>query len=251
METPVPWLTVCTTPRRTDYLAATIAAIDEAGGSWFPGRKVLYVDGKSSGPPPVGWELRESEQNYGNAHSAIALLRAAARARAPYLLFFEDDIILTRYAVDVMCDIEVPPECFMLQFCDLKAYGDPRHDALRIFNQPLGADESNTSDPTRPGPMWGNQALKVPLRSLVAFTDTATARMWRRKHHADILFSNVAAEAAGPGVTPYLGIVAPSLVQHVGLKSLCNPTQGLDKRGRIAHNFPGVDFDARSLLGAR
>lgn len=247
-----PWLTVVTTTSRPHYLQATLDSIDRNGGATFPGEKHLYVDGHLEGwsPPtlPPSWTIYpwgEWGEGWprGNAYNTINVLRLAAAERVPYLLYFEDDIALTRNAVSVMEDLIVPPDCFALQFCDLKQHGDPRNDKLRLLRQPIGDDESNTFDLTRPGPMWGLQALKFHPMFLRAFAQAKAPTLWARMHHSDILLSRVAVETA----FPYLGIVSPSLVQHIGLKSMVNPGDGLTRRGRAAHNFPGENFDARSL----
>jgi hypothetical protein len=42
------------------------------------------------------------------------------------------------------------------------------------------------------------------------------------------------------------GVHFPSLVQHVGAVSLCNPGQPLQKN-RISHHYGGPGFDAGAL----
>ncbi len=52
-----PWLTVLTTPARPEYLLATLASIDAAGGDRFAGNRIVFVDGDRGQVPdvPPGW----------------------------------------------------------------------------------------------------------------------------------------------------------------------------------------------------
>jgi hypothetical protein len=60
-----------------------------------------------------------------------------------------------------------------------------------------------------------------------------------------VLLGQIAA-AAFPGAP--LAVAVPSIVQHVGAVSLCNPSEPIGGPGRAARNFPGVGFDARELI---
>jgi len=247
-----PWLTVITTPRRQDYLASTIAAIDAAGGlhDW-KGLKFLYVDGNSDDllwkPSPSGW-LISSQESHGNAANSLRVLKDAAKFKVPYVLFFEDDLKISRNAIPVMAELEVPSDCWALQFCDLRSFGDPRSDEIRIFRQSMGDDVNVECDPKKACTMWGNQALKIPERTLKLIAESKIPDQWEAQHgphNADTMFSLISLEQKE---APYLGIVAPSLVKHVGsVRSMNNEGRELDL-GRSARNFPGEDFDARSLL---
>jgi len=246
-----PWITVVTTPRRPEYLEATVSAIDSTGGKEFDGERRLFTDGDGDQlewRPPADWQVFSRGRTYrGNSFNAIRVCRDAAIAGTPYILFFEDDIALTRNAITVMSQVEIPPDCWALQFCDLRSFGDRGTDKIRIFRQSIANYTNEECDPTKACTMWGNQSLKIPLRTLKLIDKSTLIDRWEQNqgpHHADVLLSLISLEQTD---APYLGIVGPSLAQHVGMKSLCNLGRNLTDLGRSSRTFPGVDFDALKL----
>lgn len=238
MRSGLPWLSVLTCPTRPHYWEQTIMAIDAAGGAYFHGRKVLFVDGDPDGPiyyrgaVASGWAVRDCRkeigQRQGSARSMLAVLQAAAADEAPYLLYFEDDLQLARHAVEVMERMPVPGDFWALQFCDLKRIGGP--------------DIINTAQTDH---HWGNQAMKLPRWTIERGAKWASTYEHQHPYASDVLLGMIGTTPA----TPFFGVVAPSIVQHIGAESICNPNRDLSEYGRSAHNFPGVDFDARTLLG--
>jgi hypothetical protein len=64
-------------------------------------------------------------------------------------------------------------------------------------------------------------------------------RHWSARHEGDQLVAQVFRHQ------PY-AVHVPSIVQHVGDLSICNPGSGL-KVERISHHYRGKDFDAATL----
>ncbi len=156
-----PWLTVLTTPARTDYLLGTLASIDAAGGDRFLGNRVVFVDGDRGQVPdvPPGWaKLTTGDGPRGTRRALWKILHLAGIARVPYLLYFEDDVRLCRRAVAAMSAIDVPPGLGFLSF--FNQHGDAPEPGIHC---------RRADDPKVGHGYWGNQALKIPLRSLRVF----------------------------------------------------------------------------------
>jgi hypothetical protein len=84
-----------------------------------------------------------------------------------------------------------------------------------------------------------NQALTFSRATAEKIRYSPLAMAWNRPHEGDVLIAQVLQLAD-------YGVHFPSLVQHVGAVSLCNPGQPL-KKNRISHHYPGRDFDAGTL----
>ncbi len=240
-----------TCPRRSEYLSATISNIEAAGGADWPGSKFLFVDGDEDElkwKPPASWTVvYRGSYPAGNVANTLRVFEKAAKADIPYVLFFEDDLIFTKNAVQAMAEIEVPPDCWALQFCDLRGFGDMRSDKLRTFRQLTRNHDNEECDPGKACTLWGDQALKVPQWMVERIAQSSAPQRWASKKGADVLLTLIAMEQSA---APFLGVVAPSLVKHVGFRSLCNdnrrPTDPFPERS--CRNFPGTGFDALSLL---
>lgn len=240
----LPWLSVLTCPARPQYWERTLLSIDAAGGAYFHGRRVLFVDGNIDGAiyyrgaSASSWEVR-GEPPQGSARAMQAILRAAFEDGAPYLLYFEDDLELAQHAVEVMARLPVPADCWALQFCDVGHVAPKTPAYFDAFYPQTSAIHRHKTDHH-----WGTVALKIP-RWTLARVDVPVNFWHPRGHSSDVLLGKLGTTDA----TPYIGVVAPSIVQHIGVESICNPHRALSDHGRSAHNFPGVDFDARTLLG--
>ena len=231
----LPWLSVLTTPRRLQYLAGTLTAIDAAGGADFPGRRVVSVDGAADLVRPLvppGWSIDSlSPASRGTRKSMWEILHRAAGAGVPALLYFEDDVRLARNAIAVMARAEVPAEFGFLSFFQMNK-GMPTAPGIYRYRKP-SAEVSG---------FWGTQAFKVPARSLAQFAgpDPTPARY---QHACDVWI--------GEQLVP--GIVIPSIVRHVGVSSSI-PSQFLHSiTGEHVHRagiaYAGDEADALEVLG--
>ena len=241
-----PWLAVLTTTKRTQYIRGTLEAIDAAGGAVFRGNRVVFVDGPMSQAPSVaaqGWaaiNVSGGGPARGTRRALWRVLHLAAVARVPYLLFFEDDVRMSRHAVQAMAAIRVPAGLGFLTFCNQKA-GLPATPSApaRIYERQAAAPNN------APG-HWGNQALKIPDRSLALFRFPSTEPIDEYPFASDVWL--------GKQLRSY-GIVLPSIVRHIGDETTipCQAGMGIDgHRGGL--NYAGDDFEALQFvatLGAR
>jgi len=255
-----PALIVLTSPRRSGYYEQTLALLDEAGGAALP--RMLFVDGPASpdsikahspwGPPggqytrlaPPEWIVRscytgESRGGIwgGTKMAMVNVLRWAADVGVSDLYYFEDDVLTSKNAVRAMQAVNVPDDCAFLSFCDIKWLGgNDKTPAIRRF---AGFDEVDGTG------HWGNQALKIPQATL-QYLRSSQLPLWHYRYGSDVLLSIMVAH--GPSPWKSYGVVAPSLVQHVGLNSLVCPNGPQRGLGREAANFIGEDVDALSVV---
>lgn len=231
-----PWITVLTLPERPLYLDRTLTSLEAAGALDFAGDRIVFVDGDPLRVPQrARWAYAPTNnvsRRGGSAKALVAILRAAAQLGALYVLYFEDDVVCSRNAISAMAGMVVPTDCWALQFCDIKHLGPGAHAAPSLTRHV--ADHH-----------WGTQALKIPSWTLLRVLQSSEPERWPQAFSSDVLLGKIATTEA----TPHLGIVSPSVVQHVGAHSVCNQGQDLRECGRSAHNFAGVDFDARSVEG--
>jgi hypothetical protein len=254
-----PAVTVLTSPQRSGYYERTIELLDETGATKLPTR-ILFVDGPAShdaveahgpwGPlggrymriTPPEWNIRSCYTGYdgrvsGTKKAMVNILRWAADVGVSDLYYFEDDVLPAKNAVLAMQAIVVPDDCAFLTFCDIKWLGgEDKTPGIRRF---AGFDEINDTG------HWGNQALKIPRATLQYFR-SGPLPPWHHRHASDVLLSIIVAQEPAPW-NKY-GVVAPSLVQHIGLNSLANPREPQRGHGREAANFVGKDFDALAVV---
>jgi len=222
---------VLTTPRRPQYLRETLHAIDAAGGFDFVGRKVVFVDGPAPDLVPLvpgGWivlTLTAGGPSRGTRASMREILRRAAEADAPYLLYFEDDVRLARNAVTAMAAFAGPSWAGFLSFMAMNP-GTPSFPGVHRFTGPM---------------FWGTQAIRVPLRSLLRFVgadDTPAGY----PHACDVWL--------GQRLVP--GIVIPSIVRHIGAVSSIPSQAGHTLLGEHSHRaglfYAGDLADALQVL---
>jgi hypothetical protein len=160
----------------------------------------------------------------------------AAIARVPYVLFFEDDVRFTRNAIVAMAAIPVPPPLGFLAWCNQKRGLPDTPPAPPAIYSRVAAAPANA-----PG-HWGNQALKIPARSLYLFRHPSTEPRATEYAYASDNW-------IGEQLVTY-GIVLPALVRHVGAETTIpvQSGQGLDGH-RAGLNYAGDGFDALNLLG--
>jgi hypothetical protein len=237
-----PWLTVLTTPARPEYLLGTLASIHAAGGHRFVGNRVVFVDGDVNAAPavPGGWvKLTAGGGPRGSRRAMWKILNMAAVARAPYLLYFEDDVRLCVNAIAAMSAAVVPRGIAFLTFLN-------QHEGVSART---GIHCRRADDPTVGHGYWGSQALKIPLRSLRPFERRHTEPKNQWAYAADEWLGQQLATAGS--AEHHYGIVQPSLVRHIGARTTIPSQQGQTLDGhRSGLGYPGDDFDATANLPA-
>ncbi len=232
-----PWLTVLTTPARTEYLLSTLASIDAAGGDRFSGNRVVFVDGDAGQVPevPAGWaKLTTGEGPRGSRRAMWKILHLAAIARAPYLLYFEDDLKLCRRAVGAMSAIEVPPGLGFLSFFNQHGAVSPPEPGIHC---------RRADDPKFGHGYWGNQALKLPRRSLRVFERRTSEPIGQWAFASDVWLGEQLASRKAP--EHFFGLHIPALVRHVGERTTIPSQKGQTNTGhRAGLNYAGDDYDA-------
>ncbi len=89
---------------------------------------------------------------------------------------------------------------------------------------------------------WGNQALKLPARSLEMFRSPSTDPIDEYRFSSDVWL--------GEKLGTY-GIVLPAIVRHVGNETTIPSQAGQRAIGhRAGLNYPGDSYDARNLAAA-
>jgi hypothetical protein len=241
-----------TTPRRPQFLAATLRALDGAGAREM--RRLICVDGRLQDVlrlrvVPPGWEMQSiGTGDQGTQVAFHAALLASWRAGGPEdLLFFEDDIQPCRNAVTALARIPVPDDLGFLSAFD-------HRNLMRTITEPtllrIGADDSQVQGGWG---FWGNQALKIPGRALAHLVKQRTnytyapgvselGRARSLMYGSDVWLGAQAASADAPWKR--YGLIAPSLFQHVGAMSAVGKHWRLEQR--VAINWRG-DFDALTL----
>lgn len=237
----LPWISVLTTPRRPDYLRGTLAAIDDAGGAAFAGRKIVFVDDDATervrplvGP---GWDVeRLSPQSSpgvlratlrGTLRSMWEILHRAALARAGFLLYFEDDVRLSLNAITAMSSFSVPDEL----------------EALSFFQMNPGMSTEPGTHRFRLPRFWGAQCLKIPDRSLARFAGDDDETLPTYPFACDVWI----------GERLSIGIVLPAIVRHIGALTSIPRQLGQTLVGDWAYRaglaYAGDGADAFEVLG--
>jgi hypothetical protein len=240
-------IVVLTTPRRPQFLGRTLVELDRAGAAGQ--ERLLCVDGAVQDilrlrVVPRGWQIISVAS--GNAvntqiafHGVCAAI--ARRVGTDDVLFFEDDIVPCRNAVTGLGLIPVPDDCgYLVAFDHRNVLTSPAPRLLLVM-----ADDPN--GPQRGWGFWGNQALKLPRRTIAHLAKQRTDRTYvphvrSRLYGSDVWLGFNAATEGAPW--RFYGLLAPSLFQHIGAVSAVGTHWAL--KGRTALNFR-ADFDALAL----
>jgi len=240
-------IVVLTTPRRPQFLGATLKALDAAGAAGQ--ERLLCVDGPAQDilrlrVVPKGWEVKSTGAgkvvNTQVAFHAVCA-EIARRRGADDVLFFEDDIVPCRNGVAGLGLIPVPDHCgYLVAFDHRNVIRSP---APRLML--IAADDPG--GPQRGWGFWGNQALKIPRRTIAHLVNRPTNRTYKstvktRLYGSDVWLGDNAASQHAPWKV--YGLIAPSLFQHIGGVSAVGTHWHL--KGRTAENFR-ADFDALTL----
>lgn len=221
-------VSVLTCATRRDYLAQTIASL-ERGGADLADERILFVDGPASayeGRFPDWDVVSVSPDAARGARLAMTeVMRRAAREGVELLLYFEDDVIVTRNAIPAMLEIGVPEPLGLVAYCDLMWVG--RHLELVAFpGCPKGQGVPD-------GGFMGCQALALPRRTLQAFLEwTPPAWLEPDKNNCDATIGLIAEQYG----------IFDSLANHVGEVSAIYG--GRYSRPREVRSWVGEDFDA-------
>jgi len=209
--------------RNPEYLMRLVRQID---GSGWKGRKIIVSDGRPS--VICGWPTSSSARNEGqkaNYWRALAVgMEEARRTGSERILILEDDVELCRNALRYMERARLPAVLDFVTWFD--GHAVPARAGYGIYPVPA------QSFFCLQGVTWSRGAAETLLAA-------PAARQWKARHSGDILIAKILTGR-------YYGVHVPNLVQHLGVKSICNPGQGLSGV-RIANNYPGVDFDALTL----
>jgi hypothetical protein len=248
---------VLTTPRRPQFLAATLRGLDAAGAQQL--QRLLCVDGPLQEilklrVVPAGWEIESI--GTGDQGTQVACRAACAayarRGGADDLMYFEDDVLPCRNAVAGLAKIPVPDDCgFLAAFANI--IGQRRfHPSKQATPGEPAIIRQAADDPDLHGTgHWGNQALKIPRRTVEHLVrQLPTYYAVSRRATGRMLFGSdkwIGQHAASAGAPWHVyGLISPSLFQHVGARSAIGAHWKLD--GRTSPSWR-ADFDALTLPG--
>jgi hypothetical protein len=214
------------TGKRFDYLGATLRQLAAQGIGQNNARDLnLFID----------------TQRYGQCWNFLRAIKAGIDSMRPWVTVLEDDIELCRGAVKRIDESGVPADCAFICWCDTFV-GRPK----QVIEGPYAFNRPKEPVPDAPGYVrrtsalfYCSQALTFPRSSAIAILESPLTRMWSARNEGDQLVAQVFRH------DPY-AVHVPSLVQHVGDLSICNPGSKLMLE-RLSHHYPGKDFDAATL----
>jgi len=205
-------IAVMTTPDRRDLMPRTWASLVLAGHERWPGARHCLVD----------------DDYIGQARMFLRALEwAASDPDLTKLTLFEDDVVLTKNALDYIATVEIDPDiAFVTWFHQYDA-------APLIKEQRLGSAWQCLPSSA----FCSNQGLTIPARTVRRLLASDALKNWPEPHGGDRVFGVVMP-------TELCALHVPPLVQHVGGEASLVGNTG--KREAVI--FPGEDFDALTLL---
>lgn len=208
---------------RADYLTGTLAQLTDQGLR-EPDLQ-LFID----------------SQRVGQCWNYLRALQAGYDSGKPLITIFEDDIVLCRNAIARIDASDVPADCAFICWCDT-FLDRPRP----VAKGPFVENQPKERGPDAPGYVrrvsalfYCSQALTFTRGSARTVLDSSLTRIWSAPNEGDTLIAQIFRH-------DYYAVHYPSIVQHIGLVSLCNPGSPL-KKERVSHHFPGPDWDASQL----
>lgn len=224
----VEMIVVLTSPRKTDYLPNTLAALDAAGAMDVTEKLVL-----SDGPreKSCDWPIAILQKK-GSKYALWQAIIGAAAAKSERLLFFEDDVLPSKNAVRRMLSHPIPKNAFLLSFFDLGEAFATVVDATTVM--PNGLYEMD-------GSAFSSMcAVAIPRRSL---------RILARMEPPEFFYCTENQSDTALNVVMQMrkltyALHHPSLVQHIGDVSAAG---GDTAAVRTSPSFIGADFDVDSL----
>jgi hypothetical protein len=161
----------------------------------------------------------------GQAWNFLQVLEVGFASGYPRLNIFEDDVIACVGAFEFIARTPLREDAALVTWYDAQSapgtrYGWSRHDCKSF---------------------WGLQAISIPRRTAGIILDRQVRDPWPLAHGGDVMVSR-----ALIGM-PWDRCV-PSLFQHGGHVSVCNPKLGgVEIAERRSSTFLGRSFDARTL----
>lgn len=191
---------------RPQYLAATLAALDEAGATKC--RRLVVSDGPMT--VDCQWPcVVKPDGPSGTRHGMWFAFREALKTDATRILYCEDDLIVSAGAVDKILSHEIPDDAAMLNFFDQK----PEVRSNREGWHRVPAMGRNGRG------LWGTLCVLYPRRTvgyLAARDPDEYDHPWRKgKNAGDCIVSWALERSPWP---EYL-MQVPSLVDHAGDQS--------------------------------
>ncbi len=237
VERPVAWrspsqhhiLAVQTAPRpHHDSLPTTLNSLEKAGLQRWTGPKIIMADGYQP-DVPAPWQVfitMDHPPGLGSARTFLAAFREALKLdpSLEFLTIFEDDIVLSKNALDYIQRIEIPTDTAMISWYSWKWNGSGP-DSLPI----LGIQPSRF--------FFDSQGLTLTRRAVDAALYCPRATGWPERNKKDILLAWTLMD------TPYAEHW-PNLIQHMEpINSACG-----HKAPKTSPTFMGTEFDAMNLM---
>jgi hypothetical protein len=226
-------LSVLSAAGRERGMLETLHVLDYTGGAVsFDGPKVVFYVGEGTPPElPDGWELvRFDRPPRGCTLDMMAALDWTRDEWEPErLLYFEDDVFPVTNAVPFMESVELSPRWAFLSCYDCAGFGGLIPSIFEVEANAPGTQYGHTNN--------GNQALVIPGRTLRHIVGQSIAP------GPFVADTHLGWMATSPPNPPRFAMVSPSLVEHVGGRSVANVGLGLKQPGRHSVNFPGADWD--------
>lgn len=232
MKTAISIIT-CPRPGGVDYLPRTAAALLAAGADGCV-RRLVLADGDLPAGELPGWEIDVRYPRGGPRAMMWWAFERALAAGVDQLIYCEDDVTPVRNAVTFMSRLVVPDRVAFVDFYDFVL---PENAAAGFHVRTFATVYSC------------NQCMLFPRRTLewLVQQDPFAVQLTQMRGHVgfatDAVLGVLLARSPWPQYLAHL----PRLVRHDGDVSAAHPQRAL----RIAHAFPGEDFDALSLLRAR
>jgi hypothetical protein len=244
-------LALQTAPRPMSTLQQTINSLRSAGSDEWLGPKILMGDGCLP-LVPSGWiNMSAPPPSRGSAKTFLKLLKSSTviDPNLEFLTYIQDDVLLCQNALNYMARIKLPEDASLLTW-----FTYPYDYSYPPWESPAFPASANTPTialrPTRFFIL--GQAFTLPRKSIESLLYCPhVAREWPKLNGMDEMPAWTFGDA--PYATHF-----PNLVQHTGetTNSACflilrnrNPTLAIPPcDDKTSPYFPGVDFDALSLL---
>jgi len=210
-----------------DSLRATLASLEAAGLRRWPGPKFVMADGCQPDVPSP-WQVfatMDGPPGLGSARTFLAAFRKALEIDPglELLTIFEDDVALSRNALDYIQVVEMPADVAMISWYSWE--WKPPGPLLPPF---LGIQPSRF--------FFDSQGLTLSRRAIDAALYCPMAANWRYRNKKDIMMAWVLMDA------PHAEH-CPNLAQHMGgTNSACG-----NSVTNVSTTFLGTDFNALDL----
>lgn len=220
-------LIVMTAPRKLPFLDQTLKSLQAAGLERWKGPKYICADGYSP-DARLGWRYKVCAEQRGQAKSFFAALKTASEIpELAYVTLFEDDIVLSRNALDYIKRVEIGDNILLVSW--YSRYSSP----TQLLEKPKMLKIPSNRFAGFPGITMPNSTVRALLAS-------DTVRDWTELHGAD--HSIMRAFTSG-----FCRVHFPNIVQHMGIAETTTASKHSEEN--ISPTFAGEDFDAMSLLG--